>query len=213
MTRNREVVERLSAAVIASKDAIPIAERMFYIWGEPGSGKTHLLQSACRLFQEQGDAPAYLPLAEVPQLAPAMAENLEQTLLVCVDDIQHIAGDDAWESALFSLYERMRTAEGTLVVVGPVPPGRLGLNLPDLATRLGWGLVYQLHPLVDEEKLRAIRLRAGNRGLDVSEDVARYLLQRYPRDMHTLFHLLERIDQASLAKQRRITIPFIRELE
>ena len=73
--------------------------------------------------------------------------------------------------------------------------------------------MYQLHPLAEEEKLGALRLRARNRGFDLPEDVARYVLRRYPRDTRSLFALLERIDEASLARKRRITIPFIRELE
>ena len=212
-TRNHEPIDRLVAAANASSGVLPVGERMLTLWGEAGSGKTHLLQSACRLIQERGEAPAYIPLAEAENFTPAILEDLEQAPLVCLDDIQKIAGERSWESALFSLYERMRSAGGALMVAGSAPPNRLGLSLPDLATRLGWGLVFHLLPLSDEDKLTALRLRAHNRGIEMPEDAARYLLHRHPRDMRSLFDLLDRIDRASLVQQRRITIPFLRGLE
>jgi DnaA family protein len=114
---------------------------------------------------------------------------------------------------LFQLCERSRSSNNVLIFSASAAPSHLGLQLPDLATRLGWGLVYQLRLLRDAERLTAIRLRAQDRGLDMTEEVARYVLRRFPRDMHSLFELLERIDSASLASQRRITIPLIRGLE
>ncbi len=100
-----------------------------------------------------------------------------------------------------------------LVVAASAGPMALGLKLPDLATRLAAGLVYQLQPLSDEEKIAALRLRAERRGMEMGEDVAHYLLTRYPRDLHSLFALLDKLDTATLAAQRRLTIPFLRGLE
>ena len=99
------------------------------------------------------------------------------------------------------------------VCAANVPPARLGLRLPDLTSRLAWGTVYALQSLDDAEKLEAVRLRAHNRGFEMPEDVVQYILSRYPRDMRSLFDLLDRIDRASLTHQRRVTIPFLRELE
>ncbi len=138
---------------------------------------------------------------------------MENTALVCVDDVDRISGDSLWERALFQLCERSRGSSNVLIFSASAGPSHLDMGLPDLTTRLGWGLVYQLRLLADEERLTAIRLRAQNRGLDITDEVARYVLQRFPRDMHSLFELLERIDDASLASQRRITIPLIRSLE
>lgn len=211
--RNREAAERLTAAVTAIATGSAVVERVFFAWGESGTGKTHLLEAACRHAHELGAAPVYIPLADAAMLSPALLEDLESAPLVCLDDVQRIAGAAGWEKALFALYERLRTAGGMLVAAGNAPPNRLGLTLPDLATRLGWGVVYQLHPLRDDERSAAVRLRARNRGLDISEEVLHYLLTRYPRDLHSMFDLLERIDRQSLARQRRITIPFIKELE
>ncbi len=146
-------------------------------------------------------------------LSPAILEELEHVALVCIDDVDRISGNPRWERGLFHICERSRSSNNVLIFSASAAPGHLDLELPDLATRLGWGLVYQLRPLDDAERLTAIRLRAQNRGLDMTEEVARYVLQRFPRDMHSLFELLERIDSASLASQRRITVPLIRSLE
>lgn len=212
--RNREVVDQLVRGVPTVCQERPPQDRFLFIWGEAASGKTHLLQAACRLAQEGGHAsPAYVPLTLAEQFSPSILEELENVPLVCIDDIDHIRRKLEWEMALFTLYERLRSRTGMLVAAGKANPSNLGLHMPDLATRLGWGLVYQLRPLSDIEKLSAMRLRARNRGMEIPQAVARYLLRRYPRDVHSLFELLERIDQASLATQRRITIPFIRDLE
>ena len=127
--------------------------------------------------------------------------------------MERVAGRTDWETALFSLTERMRAAGGMQVCAANVPPGRLGLRLPDLTSRLAWGTVYALQPLGDAEKLEAVRLRARNRGFEMPEDVVQYILSRYPRDLPSLFGLLDRIDRVSLTQQRRVTIPFLRELE
>lgn len=210
---NREALERLRAAVVAAATREKASEQTMFLWGADGSGKTHLLQAACRLAQELGKTPVYVPLAEAGALAPSLLEGAEQAALVCLDDVERIAGRPEWEAALFSLIERLRAVGGVLITAAGAPPGRLGLQLPDLTSRLAWGAVYALPPLSDAEKLEAVRLRARNRGFDMPEDVVHYILSRYPRDLHSLFDLLDRIDRASLVQQRRVTIPFLRRLE
>lgn len=210
---NREALDRLRAAVVAAATRDKVSEPMMYLWGATGSGKTHLLQAACRLAQELGIAPVYVPLAEVVSLTPSLLEGVEATPLVCLDDVERASGRAEWESALFSLVERMRGTGGMLAIAASAPPDRLGLRLPDLVSRLAWGMTYALQPLDDAQKLEAVRLRAQHRGFEMPEDVARYILSRYPRDLPSLFGLLDRIDQASLVQQRRVTIPFLRRLE
>ncbi len=210
---NQEVLERLRTAVVTAVTVTKASEQMMFLWGADGSGKTHLLQAACRLAQELGVTPVYVPLAEVTDLSPSLLEGVEQAPLVCLDDIERIAGRFEWESALFSLTERLRTAGGMQITAATAPPAHLGLRLPDLTSRLAWGAIYALQFLRDAEKLEAVRLRARNRGFEMPEDVAHYILSRYPRDMHSLFDLLNRIDHASLTHQRRVTIPFLRRLE
>jgi DnaA family protein len=210
---NREALEQLRAAVVQATTQANAKPAMIYLWGAEGSGKTHLLQAACRLAQELGIAPVYIPLAEVVALTPSLLEGLEETPLVCLDDIERVAGRAQWEAALFSLVERRRSTGGMLAVGASAPPDRLGLKLPDLASRLAWGTAYAMQSLSDAQKLEAVQLRARHRGFEMPEDVARYILSRYPRDLRSLFDLLDRIDQASLAQQRRVTIPFLRRLE
>jgi len=211
--RNREAVERLRKSVRELADAPQSPASWLYLWGESGCGKTHLLEAACRAAQAVGLTSIYIPLSEKSALSPALLEDVEQTALVCVDDIERVAGDAAWEAALFVLYERLRAQGAMLIAAASAGPMALGLKLPDLATRLAAGLVYPLQPLSDDEKIAALRLRAERRGMEMGEDVAHYLLTRYPRDLHSLFALLDRLDTATLAAQRRLTIPFLRDLK
>ncbi len=213
VARNREAVERLQRAVQNLGGAPQAPASWLFLWGEPGTGKTHLLEAACRAAQEQGQTPLYVPLADKADITPALLDDVELVPLVCVDDVDAIAGDAQWEAALFALYEHLRAQGGMLVLAARTSPAAIGLKLADLATRLSAGLVYQLQPLSDAEKVAALRLRALRRGLDMTEEVANYLLTRFPRDMHSLFALLDRLDTATLAAQRRLTIPFLRGLE
>ncbi len=212
--RNREALLAVAAAVQRAIDASDEARgfEQIFLSGESGCGKTHLLEAAARLAQERGLAPAYVPFQANPAIEPRILEGLEFSPLVCLDDLQAVAGRQMWEEAMLHLYECMRARGGLLLVAASANPAHLGLGLPDLATRLGAGLVYQLHALTDDDKLAALRLRARNRGLEMGEEAARYVLSRYPRDPHALFRLLDRIDQASLAAKRRLTIPFIRSV-
>ena len=204
---NRELLERVRTMTRSAAVAVPL-----FLWGESGSGKTHLLQAACRAVQADGHVPLYVPLA-APDVPPAVLEDAEHAFLVCLDDVQAVARRREWETALFALYERARSTGAHLIAAATAAPAQLGLDLPDLATRLGWGPVYQLQALDDAGKLEALRVRAQRQGFDLPMDVARYILSRYPRDLHSLFALLERLDRAALASQRRVTVPFIQSLE
>ncbi len=186
-------------------------EPFIYLWGELGSGKSHLLQAACHGVTEQGGMAIYLPLYETG-IAPSMLDGLEDMTLVCLDDMEAVAGDGEWETALFHLYNRLRDSGSRLLAAGNATPAALGLGLPDLVSRLGWGPVFQLQPLSDVDKAEALRQRASNRGMELPAEVAAYLLQRAPRDMHALFALLDRLDESSLAAQRKLTIPFVRQI-
>ncbi len=209
--RNREAMHSVATASATAATSSGKLTTVF-LWGEPGSGKTHLLEAACRATQADGLSPAYVSLIEARTLSVDLLEGLEQAQLVALDDVQSIAGVAAWEAAIFSLYEGLRTHGGVLLATARSNPASLGLHLPDLATRLAADLVYQLHLLADEDKVTALCQRAAHRGLQLAPEVARYVLARYPRDLHALFRLLDRIDHASLAAQRRITIPFVRSL-
>lgn len=205
--RNAETVARLTAVVAKGENGRPV-----YLWGERGSGKSHLLQAVCHLAAAHEVTAAYVPLGRLKRLPPGPLENLETAPLVCVDDVDAIAGRRDWETALFTLSDRLREVGGVLIASGSATPGGLGLGMPELVSRLARGLIYHLQVLDDGEKLIALRLRARNRGFEIPDEVARYILSRYRRDTGALFTLLNRIDRASLAQQRRITIPLVRGL-
>lgn len=153
----------------------------------------------------------YLPLGEVASYGPALLDGLEQSDLVCLDDLQAVAGDPVWEEALFHLFNRLRDSGRRLLLAADAAPRELPVRLADLQSRLSLALVFQLQPLSDEDKLRALQLRASRRGLNLPDDVGRFILTRGGRSMSALFELLDQLDQASLQAQRKLTIPFLKE--
>lgn len=187
-------------------------ESLVYLWGPLGVGRSHLLQAACHRLEQQGAAALYLPLEEVAELGPALLEGLEQFELVCLDDVQRVATDPQWQEALFHLFNRLRDSGRRLLLSADAAPRELPLTLADLRSRLSQALVFQLRELSDEDKLRALQLRAFRRGLQMSEEAGRFILTRSGRSMNELFDVLERLDQASLQAQRKLTIPFLKEV-
>jgi DnaA family protein len=188
------------------------AESLIYLWGGAGVGRSHLLQAACLRFEQLGEPAVYLPLAELVEHGPNMLDNLEQFELVCLDDLDAVAGLGVWEEALFHLFNRLRDSGRRLLLAASSSPRELPVKLADLQSRLTLALVFQLQSLSDEDKLRALQLRASRRGLHLSDDVGRFILTRGERSMSALFELLERLDQASLQAQRKLTIPFLKEI-
>lgn len=187
------------------------AESLIYLWGGAGVGRSHLLQAACLRFEQCGEQAVYLPLAELVEYGPTMLDNLEQCELVCLDDLDAVAGRSDWEEALFHLFNRLRDSGRRLLLAASSSPRELPVKLADLQSRLTLALVFQLQSLSDEDKLRALQLRASRRGLHLSDEVGRFILTRGERSMSALFELLERLDQASLQAQRKLTIPFLKE--
>jgi DnaA family protein len=204
---NGEVVEALRRLVSKSE------AQSVYLWGAPGTGKTHLLQALCCAFMDAtGAAVVYLPVKDALLHGPEVCEGMDSRQLVCVDDVDSVAGNPHWEQTLFALYNRMRDRGHTLVVSGKSSPRESTLALADLRSRLGWGLVYQLRALDDSDKRGLMIERARARGLELADDVAEYALRRLPRDIAGLCAFIDRVDKASLAAQRHVTIPFVRSL-
>ncbi len=187
-------------------------ENSLYLWGKTGTGRTHLLQAVCHEAQVFHRTASYLPLSEHAFLDPSMCEGLESMDIVCIDDIDAIAGQKRWEEAMFHLFNRVRAAQKHIVFAGASPLQDNPIQLADLRSRLAWGLTYQLKPLNDEEKMAALNLRARNRGMNIPLDVSQFLFNRYSRDMNDLFAALDKLDQASLRDQRKITIPFVKQI-
>jgi DnaA-homolog protein len=202
-----------SSLIAAIQSALSVPRSSYiYFWSRQGGGKSHLLHAACSEISAAGLAAGYVPLGKRQWFSPEVLEGMEQLSLVCVDNIECIAGDEAWEMALFNLYNRIQeTGYTRLLITADAPPRQLKLNLPDLASRLDWGQIYRLQPLDDEDKLQALQLRANLRGFQLPEDVGRFLLKRLDREMRTLFETLNCLDQASIRLQRKMTIPFVKE--
>lgn len=187
-------------------------ERQLFLHGAEGCGKTHLLQAACHEVSARERSCAYLPLAELGHRDPAVVlEGMSRLDLLALDDLQAVAGGPHWARALFGLVNRVREREGQLLVASRTTPEGLGCDLPDLVSRLGWGPVFRIDQPGDLELKAILQKRAGLRGLQLSDAVAEYLLRHECRDLEFLLTLLDRLDLAALAEQRRLTIPFIRE--
>jgi DnaA family protein len=200
-------VEPLLRALRSQADSD--GEPVIYLYGPAGSGKSHLLQACCH---ESADAAVYLPLAQLREYpAEDVLQDVAQLGRVCLDDIHAVLGDARWEAALFTLYNTARVRGCRLVVAGNAAPRALAMNLADLRSRLSWGIVYQLEQGGDADKAAILQFRAQRRGFNLSAGVATYIVSRAPRAMDQLLAVLDALDDASLSRQRALTIPFVKE--
>ena len=179
--------------------------------GPHTAGKSHLLQAVCAACPA-GKRAAYLPLESLLPFGPAAIEGAELLDVACCDDVQAVAGLDAWEQALFSLWQRALERGSTLLFAARENPSQVAFGLPDLKSRLTSSAVFAVRELNDEEQLEALELRARLRGFELPAETARYLQRRFPRDMRSLCEVLDTLDDAAFAAQRRITVPFIKEI-
>ena len=196
---NAELLETLRAVARGE-----CRERFIYLWGATGSGRTHLLRALVSALQRAGVDSAYhacTPDCGLPDLRTLGA--------VAIDDVDRL-GEDA-QVELFNLHNALRETDATLIASGSAAPSQLGLR-PDVASRLAWGLVYEVHALTDAEKARALADRAASRGFTLQPDVSQYLLTHARRDMPALLATLDALDRYSLEAKRPVTVPLLREL-
>lgn len=191
--RNVELLSALRHALTGST-----RERCFFLWGEQGSGKSHLLQAMVDHARAAGQNASYA-YAAVPPIGQVVA----------VDDVQAL--DEGAQIALFQLYNSMRDSGGLLLVSGIAAPALLNLR-EDLRTRLSWGLVYQVHALSDNEKVQALEHHAQARGLALPREVTNYLLSHGRRDLPALLTLLDALDQHCLRLKRTPSVPLLKEV-
>lgn len=204
---NAQVIEVLTRQLSAA------GEQTVFLWGGVGVGISHLLQAACHHAEVQGGSAQYLPLAELQAAEPAaLLEGLESLDLVCLDDLQEVLGRADWERALFHFFNLMRDSGRRVLMGARNSPRQLPVALADLQSRLNWGLVYQVQPLDDDSKCAALQARASDLGLELSPEVARFILSRSARDSQKLFAALRLLDRVSLEEQRRLTIPFVKRV-
>lgn len=203
-----------SVRTAAQGEGNAVSITSLFLQGAHATGKTHLLIGACRLALESERNARYLPLALLEESrAEAIASfGAQANELLAIDDVQAVAGDNDSERALFDLYNRARGAHAMLLFAAPAAPAQIGLQLPDLISRLSACTQLGLKPLDDDGRREVLRQRAQQRGLHLDDNVLDWLFARQPRDLGALMDLFERLDHAALATQRRITIPFLREM-
>lgn len=183
-----------------------------YFWSSPSAGRTHLLHAACHQLSSYHKV-SYIPLDQIASFSPEIVSGLEDYDLVCLDNIDAIAGHLFWQETLFDLFNRLyEKQKATLLITANAPPHQLGLTLPDLVSRLQWGPVFHLQQLKDDEKIAALQLRAALRGFELPVEVGTFLLKRVDRDMRELFILLDKLDTATISAKRKLTIPFVKEI-
>jgi len=180
-----------------------------WLWGASATGKTHLLQAVC---EAAGDRAAFMPLAMVAKAGPGILDGLSSRELVCIDDIDRVAGQAEWEVALFDLCNQVFDAGAQLLVSAASTPRECPIEMADLRSRLARLPVFQIRALGEDERVSALQLRSRHRGLELPGDTARYLLKRSRRDMASLYELLDTLDREALRAKRRLTIPFVREV-
>ena len=180
-----------------------------WLWGATSTGKTHLLQAVC---DAAGDRAVYVPLSMFADAGPEILEGLASRDLICIDDVDLVAGQAEWEMALFDLSNQVFDAGAQLIVSAASAPRECPIELADLQSRFAKLPVFQIHVLDEDERVRALQLRSRHRGLELPDDTARYLLKRSRRDMASLYDLLDRLDGEALRAKRRLTIPFVRDV-
>lgn len=182
-----------------------------WLCGPTSVGKTHLLQSIVARASQRARA-GYFPLIELAPLGVGVLDGLMSLNCLCLDDLDQVVGRLDWEKTLFGLLREIQERDGNLVVAAKAPPALLPWSLRDLGSRFTAAAVFQLHELDEDEQQKALQLHAHVRGFELPDDTARWLQRRFPRDMRTLYGLLDTLDEAALVAQRRLTVPFIRSV-
>ena len=203
---NRSAVEQLQTGARTPESP------WLLLTGPSGSGRTHLLIATCIAANEHGRSAQYVPLATLGGARAKAIRGFGGSELLALDDLDVVAGDRDAEHALFDLYNRCRAERATVLFAAAAPPAQIGLGLPDLVSRLSACVQLGLKPLDEVERRDVLRERARARGIELDEPALDWLFTRRQRDLATLFDLLDRIDRASLAAQRRVTVPFLRTL-
>lgn len=201
---NLQILSRLASLTAFSND------NFVYLWGAQFSGKSHLLQAVCHHAEQANKTALYVSLKELSALSPEIFENCHLLSVVCIDDLQEVAGKPAWEQALFILFNQLKESGTALLISADVSASSLVLDLPDLASRLQSMLVFNLASLNDSDKKQALQHRAKQRGFELSDAVADYIIVRAGRGFDDLIKVLDTLDTTTLVQQRKLTIPLVK---
>jgi DnaA family protein len=203
---NQEVVEHLKKSLAGH------AEPQIFIWGDEGSGKSHLLQACCRQAYQQNLTAFYFAFSLAALPDTGLLNNLDKFDVVCFDNIERFAGDPLWERAFFNFFNLHRGDDRKLLLSANRPPQQLAIALPDLKTRLSWGLALKLQPLSEGDSIHALIFKANQMGFEISPQVGHFLLTHYDRNLASLWSLLDTLDRASLAAKHKLTLPFLKKI-
>lgn len=209
-------IEGQNALLVESLKKLAKGESEFlYFYGTAGTGKSHLLQALAHITAEQDDFNlAYLPL-DSEMVVPQMLAGFEAFDCVCLDAFQEILSREnsqEWQEALFHLYNQLKDQNKSLVIAADEAPSGLEIQLQDLKSRLGAMFIHEIKPLSEQDKLLFIKRKSQEKGLELSDDLANFLLSRGKRDLESLNLAIDKLDAASLQAKRKVTKPFIKEV-
>ena len=202
---NQVLVELLASLQTPEKQSI-------FIHGDSGSGKTHLLNAICHQAQRRGVSAIYLPLARLDDTVASQLHGLENTQVVCIDDLDNACSRVIWEEALFHLFNRVIEKQGTMVIAARAAPAALPVRLADLRSRLNWGQVHRLHSLAEAQRREVLKNYARQQGFEVPANVLNYFFSRSRRNLKELLRAMDLLGQTAFAQKRAITVPLAREV-
>lgn len=183
-----------------------------YLYGSRGVGKTHLLHALCSKAEQKGLTSMYLPGKDLKNFQPEVLDGIADIDVVCLDDIDVFAGQRDWETAIMALFNQLKAAGKRLIIAASERAHFIGIELPDLASRLTWGYVFHVKALSDDDFANALTIHAKEKGIELAKDVALYLSRRCPRQMHKALNIIDILDKTSLSQKKKVTIPFIKQV-
>lgn len=203
---NQEILGQLKKTVTGT------GEQFIFLWGNAGHGKSHLLQACCHKASNQGFSAFYLDLVDPVSTDPELFTGLENFGIVCLDNIDALAGREDWELVFFNFFNQHRDRSHRLILSASCAPSTLAFTLPDLQTRINWGLSLKIQALDDNDKIAVLTYKARQKGFEISPQVAGFLLTHYDRNLPSLWLMLDKLDWSSLAAKRKLTIPFLKQI-
>ncbi|MSS76680.1 MAG: DnaA regulatory inactivator Hda [Methyloglobulus sp.] len=203
---NQEIIGQLKKTVAG------VGEQFIFLWGDVGHGKSHLLQACSQDAFKLNIRCIYLDLSDSILTDLELFTGLEDFELVCFDNIDALTGREDWELAFFNFFNQHRDRNHRLILSASCAPNAIAYSLPDLKTRINWGLSLRIQHLEDDDKIAALTHKAQQMGFEIAPQVARFLLTHYDRNLSSLWTILDKLDGASLAAQRRLTIPFLKHV-
>lgn len=210
---NAQVLEHLKQTMTQAKGSTVASQRICFIDGVHGVGKTHLLLAIHEMANKQHLSHQYLNLSSLINMPVQILEGVYESQIICIDDVQSLEHNQIWQTGLFDLINQFVESNNVLLLLASTKSAHeLALQLPDLRTRLTWGTNFTLKALSDNEKIAALSIHARALGISFQDDALKFLISRASRNMHELMSLLQELDRASLQDKRKLTIPFIKSV-